>query len=259
MQKRNSGNVIINIKHKKNTTDIYFYKDKITIPKETFYHKNYKIGDYIPAYEIKEISIILDTNKILNYAMNLLKRCHYSEQNMRDKLSKKTSDSKIIDKVIMLLKQYDLINDEMLILDYIESANEKHYGKNKIINNLLKMGINKKNIKNDFFLKEIEEEKATILITKLLNKYEDLSHKNKIKHLENNLLNKGFDYQIIKSVIKDANIINNDSEIIKKIYEQELNKIVEANVGSYNKDKIYNKLRNKGFSHEDILEVINYD
>lgn len=259
MQKRNSGNVIINIKHKKNTTDIYFYKDKITIPKETFYQKNYSIGDYIPADELMEISIILDTNKILNYAMNLLKRCHYSEQNMRDKISKKTSDKIIANKVITLLKQYDLINDEMLILDYIESANEKHYGKNKIINNLLKMGINKKNIKNDFFLVEIEEEKASYIILKLLKKYEDLSYKNKMKHLENNLLNKGFDYQVIKTVIKEIDIPNNDPELIKKVYEKELNKIVEANADSYNKDKIYNILRNKGFSHEDILEVINYD
>ena len=167
----------------------------------------------------------------------------------------KSASKKDVDNVIRVLKENDLINDKMLILDTIEYGNERNIGKNKIIAELAKKGIFSENLSSISFPYNIERRKAHNNLYKLEKKYDKYSYEQKKQHIYRNLLSLGFDNDI---ALEALNFLS------KPVEKEEKNKLDKDFVKTYMhfknkyegyelKNKVVTSLRNKGYKTKDIL------
>ncbi len=143
--------------------------------------------------------------KCKNSALRIVEKAYKTEKEMVDKLLQKGYEGIIIEKTIAFLKEYNFLNDEKYTLMYAKDKS-KIQGKNKIKYSLMKKGIDKEIIENtlDSIDNNVEEETAYNLAIK---KYRILSKKENDKYKLNQklirfLLGKGYDYGLIKDVIK---------------------------------------------------------
>ncbi|WP_055071158.1 recombination regulator RecX [Clostridium massiliamazoniense] len=158
--------------------------------------------------ELERLRKIIEEEEFLkckNSALRIVEKTYKTEKEMIDKLLQKGYEGIIIEKTIAFLKEYNFLNDEKYSLMYARDKS-KIQGKNKIKYSLMKKGIDKDTIENtlESMDNSVEEETAYNLAIK---KYRILSKKENDKYKLNQklirfLLGKGYDYGLIKSVIK---------------------------------------------------------
>ena len=153
-------------------------------------------GKELSNKAIKEIEEFNASASLMKYALSLLKKNHYSEWKMREKLYNKEGKKKDVDRVIKSLKENDLINDKMLVLDTIEYGNERNIGKNKIIQELANKGVFMESINQNLFSHSLEKKKAMNNLSKLEKKYDRYNYESKKQHIYHALLSLGFDNDI---------------------------------------------------------------
>ena len=166
-------------------------------------------------------------------ALNYLKVKMRSTNEIEKYLAKEFNKD-LIEKIILNLTKEGYLNDDYFTKCYInDSINLKNIGPNKIIHELEKLGIDKsiidKNIK--VVTSSIEEEKIKKIIDKKVKTNKNKSVYNLKNNIKLNLINQGFNVEIID---KNINNINFDET---SIYEKEYN-------------KLYNKLSKKYTSYE---------
>jgi len=253
---KSSGKTILKVKvSKKKVTITFIDRSKLECVPEvlaSFYIYEGKELNYKTINEIKKFNA---SASLLKYAMSLLKKGHYSEWKMREKLYNKEGKKSDIDNIIKILKNNDLINDKMLILDTIEYANERNIGKNKITAILVNKGIFLENIPHNSFPNSIEKKKALNNLNKLEKKYDKYSYEQKKLHIYNALLSLGFDNDIARDTLSHIKEPKYKDEVIK--LEKDLDKVVIRYKRSYEgfelKNKVISSLRTKGYKLNNIL------
>ena len=173
--------------------------------------------------------ITLDNNDIILYEDIIIKNMILLKKEIKENELKQ-----YLEKIILNLTKEGYLNDDYFTKCYInDSINLKNIGPNKIIHELEKLGIDKsiidKNIK--VFTSSIEEEKIKKIIDKKVKTNKNKSVYNLKNNIKLNLINQGFNVEIID---KNINNINFDET---SIYEKEYN-------------KLYNKLSKKYTSYE---------
>ena len=191
-------------------------------------------------------------NKTLKYIEKKLR----SEKEIRKYLEK--YDIGYEEKIIEQLKNIKLINDNNYVKAYIS---DKIYlstdGPNKIKKDLLNQGIEEYII--DEYLKNIEDEIVINKCEKLIDKKIKSNKKNSIYILKqkiiSDMLEKGFELNIIKSILENKEILDNNA------IEKEYNKLYSKLIKKYSDKELYfqmkSKLYQKGFKNEEIDEYIN--
>ena len=118
MPSKSSGKVISKVKVNKKNVVIHFAdRTKINCVPEVMASFYLYEGKELSNKAIKEIEEFNASASLMKYALSLLKKNHYSEWKMREKLYNKEGKKKDVDRVIKSLKENDLINDKMLVLD----------------------------------------------------------------------------------------------------------------------------------------------
>ena len=258
MPLRSTGNTIKNIRFNKKNIVLSFDDEKVTISKEAYSLNYLYIGKTLSRKEIKELEDFSALEKALGYAMGLLKRGHYSEYRIREKLYNKEYEKKDIDQVISFLKRHDLINDEMFALDYKSYADERNLGKNRIINDLTNKGIFEKTINKLKFSESSEKQKALKQLKTLEKKYASLSYENKKQHIYSALNNLGFERDVVSyalNQIKDKSD-KEEKHNLKRDYEKIYNRLSRHYEGKELNEKVFNGLRNKGYRYNDIKKMM---
>ena len=133
-------------------------------------------------------------------------RCHYD---VEQKLYALGLTEDIRDKILMDLIQDNFLNEERFAKSFVRGKfNQKKWGKNKIIFELKKRNIHK-NLINEA-LKEIDYKVYLETLKQLyLKKYDSIKATNdfiKNKKVISYLLNRGYEYQLIKEVIQDLKV-----------------------------------------------------
>ncbi len=258
MPSKSVGNTIFKITQQKSTATIYIKDLKIILNKELFYSLNLKLGQVLTDKEIKNIQMLTSVNKLFDYAINLLKKSHITEHALTNKLENKGASEEEIELVIKRLKNIDLINDEMYILDYIEYANELNYGKNKIIRNLQQHGIYLEQIKKNMFPISKEKKKALKNLKKLENRYSKYSYEKKRRAIYMSLTNMGFETDIILSTLEKLPLPDDKTERknLHSDYTKLLLRYEDKLEGRKLKEKILATLKNKGYKVKDIKEIM---
>ncbi len=198
-------------KRKEDRVNIYVdEKFFMAIYKELVFTFNLKKGDNIDEEYLKKILKDEMFLKGKNKALNILSKASQSEKKIREKLNEDFEED-TIDDVIDFLKKYNFINDGELASKIVNTnVNLNKYGKNKIKQNLYNKGIEKSAI--DEAISEIdynaEFENALYLAQKRYDRVKNEDPKKAYAKIANHLAYKGFNYDIIKSVLNK--IFKND-------------------------------------------------
>lgn len=167
---------------------------------------------------IDEILKAEEENNVYNYALSILSRQSKSEKQLKAKMIEKGYDQQFIDNVIIKLKQQRYLDDERYSEMLINSKiNFSKYGRRKIKEALYEKGINKEIIeeKLSFVLEEDEERRAYLLGEKKLRALKEEDTRKKMFKLSNYLINKGFEFSVVKKVV--SKLFNNNSDEIGEI------------------------------------------
>ncbi len=258
MPSANTGKIITKIKINKNDVSLYFGKKKITISNDAYLLSYLYVGKTMSK---KEISILVECSqraKLFNYAMSILKKGHYTEWKMREKLYAKEATKPIVDSIIFKLKEIDLINDKMFLEDYICFAEEKGYGKNRILKDLQEKGIFLQDLKKIKFSETSERKKARQQVEKNDSKMARLSfEKRKQKHYQH-LLAYGFDSALALEVINKTLVDKpkEEQENLKKDYQRVVQRLATKYEGLELRNHILTTLKNKGYRYTNIVKMM---
>ncbi len=232
--------------------------DKITTYDEVILNNNLLFDKEIDDDKLKTINKENDYYKIYNKIIKLITTKLRSELEIKEYLEKNEVDEVQQKKIIDNLKEQGLINDlqftKAFIMDKINLSNN---GPIKIKNELENYGI-EENIINDELNKidnEIYIEKINKIINKKLktsNKYSEYILKQKLKQ---ELTSLGYFFDDINECINNINLNNN--EALEKNFNTIYKKINLKYQDKELKQKLKEKLYQKGFNISDIEKIIN--
>lgn len=231
---------------------------KLSIDKEVFTNFYLYEGKELSKEEYKKILELNNSNALLQYALKLRSKSIYSEYKLREKLYKKDANKKSVDKIIKILKGYDLIDDKAYSSDLVEYYNSLNYGENKIRNKLLDKGIFKENIDKIKFPISIEKKKANNIFPKLENKYDKYNASQKRQHIYNAYLQEGFSKDIASEMASKIKSPNKSDELtkLKSDYLKTKTRLERKYKGKELRQKILSSLLAKGYKMNDILKVL---
>ena len=262
----NSGKKVVkSIKVYKDHVTLTFAKhETLKISKEAYLSSYIYVNKSLSIKEIAKLNELTALSALLNYAMSLISKRHYSERKMYEKLIKKENNKAAAMSVISKLKENDLLDDKAYLEDLIAWDEERGFGKNKIIKHLKDQGIADALISKAHFSHSNELKKAKGLVPKLERKYIRYAFNNKKKHVYQALLGQGFDYEVAKEAVE---LVKGDSPRLEKEklvndYKKVLRRLENKHEGYQLKQKIYSALLNKGYKGKDIrlvLEEYNYE
>ena len=250
--------------YKDHVTLSFLRKETLKISKEAYLSSYLYEGKSLTNKEINKLKELTALSTLLNYAMNLISKRHYSERKMYEKLIKKEANKAAAMSVISKLKENDLLDDKAYMEDLIAWDDERGFGKNKTIKHLKEQGIPDNLIIKAHFSQSNELKKAKGLVPKLDRKYARYAFNNKKKHVYQALLSQGFDYEVAKEAIE---LVKGDSPRLEKEklindYKKILKRLENKYEGYQLKQKIYSALLTKGYKGKDIrlvLEECNYE
>ena len=254
---KSSGKIIVKLKvNKKNVVITFSDKSKLSLVPEVMGNFYLYEGKTLDNKVIKELVTFNASASLMKYAISLLKKNHYSEWKMREKLyAKEDANKPAVDQVIKVLKNNDLINDKMLILDTIEYGNERNIGKNKIIADLANKGVFSENLSSISFPYNSEKKKALNNLPKLEKKYSKYSYEQKKQHIYRSLLSLGFDNDIALEALNHLSkpVEKDELDKLKKDFDKTYLRYKNKYEGYELKDKVVTFLRSKGYKTKDIL------
>ncbi len=153
---------------------------------------------------IEEILKAEEEISVYNYAVSVLSRNAKSEKQLRDKMREKGYDDQFIDSAIEKLKQQKYLDDEKYSEMLISSKlNACKYGKRRIKEVLYEKGIERNIIEEKLKLvsEEDEIERACCIGAKKLRTLKENDTRKKNIKLSNFLINKGFEYSVVRKAV----------------------------------------------------------
>ena len=262
MPKEKIGNIISKVHlNKKNVVIFFVNREKLEISFDAYTSNYIYVGKELSDKDIEKLVRVSGLKKLMEYAMKLLSKGHYTEWRMREKLYAKGGDKESVDFIIDRLKQNDLIDDSAFAYDYVCYANERCYGKNRIKEELAKKGVFAEEIEKIRFPESLEKKKALSLIPSLEKRYAKYSYESKKQHIYYALLAKGFDSDVALFALNSVSHKNDKDEInkLKADYKKAKEKYKKKYDGYQLKEKVIQRLRSKGYRYSDIRRIVEED
>ncbi len=245
IKKMSSGKYKITLEN----NDVITTFDDVILSTDMLYTKE------IDEETLNKIQSKNDYYNLYNKSIKLISKRLRSEYEIKEFLIKNNALESDIKKIIDLLKQNGFINDLNFTKAYIyDKFNLSNDGPYKIKNDLLNYQIDSNIIEENICL--LKEEDIKKKLEKIILKKVRLDHKHSKNVLKNKikieLYNLGYDNHMIDDVLNNVKFNDN--------IEKEFNIIYNKLIKKYNdyelKNKIKEKLYQKGYSYEDINEQI---
>lgn len=196
-------------KKNKNRVSI-FVNDEFVLScdKELIYTKSLKKGQSVDVSTLRELAIEDDYLRARDTSFRFLEKTMKTEKQVRDRLLEKEFEPSTIDRVIVLLEEYNLLDDRHYVELFLKEKLRSR-GIKKVTYELYNKGINKEmleEILEDFDTGSLEEESCQKLAEKKfseIKKKEEDRYKQKSK-LYAFLAGKGYGYEMINAVIRQV-------------------------------------------------------
>lgn len=198
---------------------------------------------------LKEINLENSKWDVYYSALKQLKVRAKSKKEIISYLKKKEYNIKFINKAVDKLEGQGYINDLVYAKSFLNmQLLTTSRGPLKIRQELIKKGIADEVIDEVLteYTDEIEQEKIEKIISKKIKSNHNKGKVILIKKIKQELINNGFNYNIINSKLSDIDI-NDDKDIIKKEYNKLYQKLSKKYSGSELEYKIKQKMYQKGF------------
>ena len=193
---------------KRNKERVNIYIDEeyaFSISAELVYKENIKVKDKIDVDSLKKLADEDNYIKCKNTALKTIERTYKSEKELVQKLALKGYDDHIINRTINFMKEYNLLNDNNYATMYVKDRS-RNVGKKKIKYSLLQKGIDEEIIESE--LEKINNDEVKVTVFEMaLKKYKVFSKRENDNYkltqkLYRFLMGKGYDYDLIKDVVK---------------------------------------------------------
>lgn len=172
---------------------------------------------------------------------------------LRTFLRKKEYPEEFIDRAIEKLEKQGYLNDKEFTRSYINyQMLTTNHGPNRIKNDLISKKIPLETIEEEIviFTDEIELEKVNKLIKRMLKSNKTKGGVVLKQKISNDLKIQGFDYHVIEKALRDYSFTV-DKNIAKKEYDKLYKKYSSKYEGYELKNKIREKMYQKGLSYEE--------
>lgn len=246
--------IISDIKKKKLSFIIFFDNGKeLELSEETYTDYYFYVGKEVTDSGLLELESKENLVRFKKYCVSLLMKKDYSIRQIVDKLKLKKLDDFQIGLVVDYLKDIHLLDDKKYYENLIFSLENKGYGYYYIVNKLDGCFYYEYN-------ESLEKERVCLVLPNLIKKYSLLYSLAKMKNsIYNSLVSMGYKNEVIKyglSQIIDSEFLDSDKiklqqEFLKMTYKLSKNEIFNK------KDKIISKLLMRGYSYNDIIELVN--
>lgn len=196
-------------------------------------------------------------NKVLNYVSKRIR----SEKEIREFLKKYELEYFDNEEMIDKLKESNFLNDISFMKAYInDRIYLSNYGPYKIRKELIDHNIDESLIDNELYKinDEVIHNKLQKIITKKISSNKKLSSSLLRQKLMGELINLGYDKEMILTIYGEWSN-GNDLTILKKEYETAYKKMSKKYSGKELVFKIKGKMLQKGYSIEEISNIINED
>ena len=193
---------------KRNKERVNIYIDEeyaFSISAELIYKENIKVKDKIDVDSLKKLADEDNYIKCKNTALKTIERTYKSEKELAQKLALKGYDDHIINRTINFMKEYNLLNDNNYATMYVKDKS-RNIGKKKIKYSLLQKGIDEEIIESE--LEKINNDEVKAIVYEMaLKKYKVFSKRENDNYKQTQklyrfLMGKGYDYDLIKDVVK---------------------------------------------------------
>ncbi|MCR4880248.1 MAG: RecX family transcriptional regulator [Bacilli bacterium] len=254
----NGGNKISSVKFLKEKVVIRLKDErKIELPKEVFSSFYIYKGKNITDKEIKDIYNQTRQFELYKYARKISSKRVYSEHKMREKLYLKTNNTIDVNEVINKLKKNGLINDSEFVKEYVEYANNKNIGKNKIRAKLQEKGVFSEEINKIHFDEKLEYKKAKTYLAKLDTKYDKYNYQAKKDKAISYLIAQGFDLNVASDIASELSAPKHKEEVkkLKPDFDKAIRQYKNKYSGREFKDKVFSNLLRKGYKMNDIINM----
>ena len=255
----NTGKKITSIKYRKEVVVVKFSdQSKLEIPHDIYTSYYLYENKVLSEDKIEEITLKINTYKLLKYARNLLIKHAYTEKKIREKLYLKEASKAEVDEVIKQLKSAHLIDDKSYVEEYVNIAHKQGLGKNKIIAKLKEKGIFNENLRDLYFSDDEELKRAKTWIKKLEKRYMKYPYNARKEHIISALVNQGFDIDIASEATNEMSKIDEkyEYELLKIDFKKVYEKYSKKYEGYDLRNKIYASLISKGYMSRDISKIL---
>lgn len=250
------------IKDKGSKIIITFFDDsKLKISRPTFNNFVIVEGKELDAKTKKDIERFEEKGEIRKYIKALVNKKPYTERELLKKAIGKFNDYHLVIEVVKELKVSHLIDDEEFVDNYLDYFDKNNYGQYFIINFFRSSGLKEELIKKLDFDEENEKKKALNYFDSIKNKFVSNNFAKQKKKIYDRMLQRGFNITVILDVLNNLKINEeSEKERLRKDFKKAKMKYFITNDNQVDANsKIVNKLINKGYSLEDINEIIESD
>ena len=213
--------------------------------------------------QIKELTSLHAYSHGYSTVLRKLTTRDCSESEIREALDKQYNlTDRQKEQIIDEFKHNGFINDEELVRNYIEIAQDNLYGINRIRANLMKKGIERDVIDLQLEYTDAEEEinRAVTRLETLIRGPERKSHAEFIRSLQTKLITAGFSPSIAREAVEREGLQKDEEQEkanLEREYENAYRKYSRKYDGKELKEKILAALQRKGFGYGTVREYMN--
>ncbi len=254
--------VITKISINKKSIDVFYCfnnkTDKLTLSYDVFSDFYLYEGKEIAIDEWNKIIQLNSLNNDLKKAYSYLSRRDYSIHSFEKRLQKSKISSDNISKIIEIVCQQGLLDDQRYAQEVKEELDYKLYGKDYIISFLHQEGVDEEIIANIVFTDENEKKKISLLFPILMRKWEKENFRSKSMHISLELQKRGFNKEDIQYIL-EHNLGANENDELQKCHveKNKYYRIYHKKYSGYELNKrIIASLMRKGFSYDIIKQVM---
>lgn len=226
-----------------------------SVDEDTLIKFKLKKGLEVDSYLLTEIQYQDDIRKGYNLAVNYLAKRMRSEGEVRNYLTEKEIDEPIIKEVILKLYEYNFLDDREYAKAYVRTQKKTTDKGTELIRKELKEKWIDENLieeaLNEYSIEE-QMETAIKVSEKYLSKNRFESERTLKLKLEHLLKRKGFSFDVIQAVLRDANFEKKDEEEMDAIrhHGEKLKRKYNQFTRYEFEQKMKQALYRKGFSIE---------
>ncbi len=245
------------VKDKQNKYKVIIDDEEYILYDDVIIKYNLLAKSDIDAISLREIIIFNDELKSYYESIKYINKKLRSEKEIITYLEKKGIESSVIKTTIKRLKDNNFLNDDYYLKAYLsDQINLTNNGPRKITASLLNQGLKEDiiNEKIDAISSDIWENKVNKYIAqKIKNNHKSSAYMLKIK-ITNDLVNLGYDKEIVSSLISNFEITDNDA--LKIEYQKAKRQLEKKYTGYELSQHIREKLYRKGFNVYNLEEYL---
>lgn len=259
MPRASTGKTIEGITVKRKRILLTFYSgETLTLTPDQYTQDYFYVGKVISDEQFLILAMSTKTQPLIDYGFRLLSKGRYTEYQIREKLYRRDAIKSQVDLVIDRLKQAHLIDDAILMKDWVDHYQRRGYGRRYIEMKLFEKGFAKGLVHAMHIDAGIEKEMIKKIIDQLKNNRKGLSQRALLVSIKNRLLARGFDANTFSPLLASIGPLNNiqESEHLLAAFQKAKRLYGTRYQGITLQEKMINFLLRKGYNYANIKQLL---